>query len=52
MFLKQNSNNNKAILDFVGMTGVSKREAKKYLSENKWNFQNALNMYFDHESSP
>lgn len=34
------------------MTSVSKKEAKKYLSENKWNFQNALNMFYDHGSQP
>lgn len=34
------------------MTGASEKQANNYLTKNKWNLQNALNMYYDDGCEP
>lgn len=42
----------KVINDFCQMTGASQSQADKFLARTNYNFQNAINLFFDEGAVP
>lgn len=48
----QNQSNKEQISNFVSLTASTKDVAEKYLTKAKWNFQEAINRFYDEGGKP